>query len=155
MLSTSFKDLHLTPKIYRARKNNGGRIQSAAVLTSPAYQKYLVEKNENKNKKTSRKTVLNKDKPCSKKQPQKGKLKKKIQQSQKKESGTLRVKNVQTNKTYRANYCGECNDWHYDNNRNTDEEWISCQTCSTWYHESCADAINDLYFICKKCKSKS
>jgi len=33
-------------------------------------------------------------------------------------------------------------------------DWISCKTCVTWYHESCAEVnrvLDDDYFICVKC----
>jgi len=33
-----------------------------------------------------------------------------------------------------------------------DIQWIICETCENWFHETCADAVNDLHFTCNNCK---
>lgn len=49
-VEVSFSELHPTPKIKRVAKKPGGRKQSAAVLTSPAYRKALFENIEGRTK---------------------------------------------------------------------------------------------------------
>jgi len=34
-------------------------------------------------------------------------------------------------------------------------EWIMCETCENWFHETCTDTVNDLYFTCSNyCKKQ-
>jgi len=37
-------------------------------------------------------------------------------------------------------------DYHFSHNSN--EEWIACQLCGTWYHEICADAMFRVQTMC-------
>ena len=32
-----------------------------------------------------------------------------------------------------------------------DIEWIECTQCHTWFHETCVDAVGNLYFTCSTC----
>jgi hypothetical protein len=148
--SASFRDLHPTPKMKRTQKTNDGRRQTAAVLTSPAFRQALFDK-------TNEKAAANRAKSSSNDSIGKAKTKTKDKKTQAK---TKKIKKTRRNECQNAadaekddpsNFCAECGCSYFDRNQNDDEEWIRCQQCERWYHETCADAVNDMYFTCKKC----
>lgn len=154
--SISFRDLHPTPKIKRARKTSDGRRQKAAVLTSVSYRQQLFAKADAKGKddgdscssRASGGKAKNKGKGKKTQGRSKCKKTKKNKEIKKNKKQTI----AHQDKDNPSNFCAECGCSYFDENQNVDEEWICCQNCQLWYHETCADAVNDLYFTCKQCQ---
>jgi len=129
--SSTFRDLAPTPKINRTVKLSKRR-QSATVLTSESYRKVLFDKGLDKTatkcKSVSKQVKNNKGKQPTKKSKTDG------------------------DRNNKENYCGECGCCYFDDDPDAEEEWISCQGCGKWYHETCVDAVNNIYFKCNRCK---
>jgi len=54
-----------------------------------------------------------------------------------------------------AGFCAGCTQrYGAEEDNMKDEEWLQCNSCINWYHESCAEdngILDDLLFTCKNC----
>jgi len=96
-------------------------------------------KEKNDGRKTSKHAVVGKTKNTGKRKYTKGKNKNtELRKKKRQKSADPNQQQFQS-----SNFCGECCGFYYDSDQNEDEEWICCQKCQRWFHETCADAVND------------
>ena len=131
LASVSFYDLMKIPTRQRSTRKRQG--PPSYTLTSDEHFKFLLAK---KPKKGVKKQVHGSD--------QKNKQK----TAKKKKETTSKSKDSEDAMCLCGYFYGDPKDPH------ATDEWISCSSCCTWFHESCGEdngVLDDDIFLCKNC----
>jgi hypothetical protein len=137
-MSTTFANLHPTPKINRTRRAGGNKTQKAAVLTTPEYRLSLSDKlaSSDNNKKTARGRRLLSSPQAKKAAPTSEKNKPK-KTTKAKASNSKKAKGINNAPATVNYYCGGCGEL-YDNSRS---DWLQCVGCLEWWELDCSGML--------------
>jgi len=140
-MSSFFSTAMPIPVRQRSSRKRTSTVLSSYLLTSDSHMTMVAEQNTKKmveqSKKKQKRTANSSDIPESRKQ--------------------VRAKSTKSTKTKskdstKCHNCGVMFGAKEDNKLSDD--WVKCQGCSNWYHESCAETVGiveETQFTCKMC----
>jgi hypothetical protein len=157
--TVSFKDLVAVPQ--RKRRETKPRQQLASYhLTSPEHLDFVDEKNKKtsstKTKKLNVSSTSRKSSAMPIEQAAPGAPVPSTSSAQAKRKKTPSTKTKKAKGAgHEKNPCKICfGVWGSANDKKKDEEWVDCNKCKNWFHDSCGQSygiFDDDYFTCRMC----